>query len=134
MAVHSMFYDNASYLTRQSTCHTSAAGSGAVNARHTAFTTEQHYSVVISVQTAGTSASTNLAIIQHVSGTATTALATVTLGTATANSVFYTTYTSSGGIQLAQGDVIRAVNGTDIVGVFALAYEYSVTPQAPITL
>jgi hypothetical protein len=135
MSTKSMFYDNASYLTRQSSNHTSVAGSGTVGARHTAITGELAYSAVLSVLTAGTSAATNLAIIQKVSGTATTALATVTLGTATANTVFYTTLTNvAGGVSLIQGDKLQAVNGTDIVGVFSIAYEYSIAPLANVTV
>jgi hypothetical protein len=34
---------------------------------------------------------------------------------------------------MLQGDVLRAVNGTDIVGVFSLAWEVSVQPEANVT-
>jgi len=130
-----MFYDNASYLTRQSSVHLTTAGSGAISSRHTAFTAQQAYSVVVSVLVAGTSAANNLAIVQKVSGTATTALATVTMGTATANTVFYSTLTNvAGGVSLIQGDKLQVTNGTDIVGTVTLAYEYSVTPLANVTV
>jgi hypothetical protein len=72
--------------------------------------------------------------LEQVSGTATTTFGTLTLGTASANTVFTTTLTNvAGGVAMLQGDVLRAVNGTDIVGVFSLAWEVSVQPEANVT-
>jgi len=134
MTQKSQVYDHPTYVARHFSAHTSLAGSGAVGCRFTAFTNSLAYSATVVVQTAGTSATTNLAILQQVSGTATTALGTLTLGTAAANTVFTTTLTNvAGGITLLPGDVLRAVNGTDIVGVYSLAWEVSVAPNANVT-
>jgi hypothetical protein len=133
MTTKSQVYDHPTYLTRQSSVHTSVAGSGGVSCRFTAFTNMLAYSATVTVQTAGT-ASTALAILQQVSGTATTVLGTLTLSTSAANTVFTTTLTNvPGGVNMLQGDVLRAVNGTDIVSVFSLAWEVSVAPEANVT-
>jgi hypothetical protein len=134
MTVKSQVYDHPTYVTRQSSVHTSLAGSGAIGCRFTAFTNMLAYSATVTVQTAGTSAANNLVILEQVSGTATTTFGTLTLGTASANTVFTTTLTNvAGGVTMLQGDVLRAVNGTDIVGVFSLAWEVSVQPEANVT-
>lgn len=134
MTTKSLNYDHAAYTTRfgisetgPNTANTSFPG---VNM----FTGSLGLSATFTVITAGTSAAGNLWVINKISGTATTALATATLGTSAAGTVVNVPLSATaGGVALLQGDVLTGVKGTDTVGVSYLVYEVALQPLATIT-
>jgi hypothetical protein len=136
MTTTSQAYDHPTYTARQSASFTSTAGAGGVGCRFTAFTGMLAWSATATVTTAGTSVGAGAAaIIQKVSGTTTSTLGTITLGSSTANTVVNLALsTVTGGVTMLQGDRLIAVNGTDATSAFSLAFEVSVIPEATVTL
>jgi len=136
MATKSMAYDNPTYISRDSASFSSVAGASAVGCKFANFTNSIAYSATAIVQVAGTSAGAGAAaIIQLVSGTATTALGTLALGSSAANTVVTTTLTNvPGGVAMLPGDVLRAVNGTDATSTYVMVYEYQVAPIGSVTV
>jgi hypothetical protein len=135
MALISQVYDHPTYTTRNYDSNTSVAGANAVGCKFATFTNQIAWSATAVVQTAGTSAGAGAAaIIQRVSGTSTTTLGTLTLGSSVANTVVSIPLsTTAGGVALLPGDVLRAVNGTDASSVYVLTYETSIAPGANVT-
>lgn len=128
-----MAYDHAAYLTRfpvisgVNTANTSFPDAAA-------FTSMLALSATFTVVTAGTSAGGNLWVVNKISGTTTTALATATLGTSAAGTVVNVPLsTTAGGVPLIQGDLLFTAKGTDTVGVSALVYELALQPLATVT-
>ena len=136
MTTTSQAYDHPTYTARQSASFTSTAGASGVGCRFTAFTGMLAWSATATVTTAGTSVGAGAAaIIQKVSGTTTSTLGTITLGSSTANTVVNLALsTVTGGVTMLQGDRLIAVNGTDATSAFSLAFEVSVSPEATLTL
>ena len=132
MTTKSMAYDHAAYLIRYGvTSGVNTANTSFPDAA--AFTGMLALSATFTIVTAGTSATNNW-VINKVSGTTTTALATATLGTSVAGTVVNVPLsTASGGVALAQGDLLFAAKGTDTVVVSALVYEVALQPLANVT-
>ncbi len=134
MTTKSLNYDHAAYITRfglnetgPNTANTSFPG---VNM----FTGSLGMSATFTVVTAGTSAAGNQWVINRVSGTSTTALATATIGTSAAGAVINVPLSATaGGVALLQGDVLIATKGTDATSVNYLVYELALQPFATIT-
>jgi hypothetical protein len=132
MSTKSMNYDHAAYLTRMPVV-------SGVNTANTSFPDAACFtgmlamSATFTVVTAGTSATNNW-VINKISGTTITALATATLGTSVVGTVINVPLsTTTGGVACLQGDLLFAAKGTDTVGVSALVYEMALQPLATIT-
>lgn len=133
MTTKSMIYDHSAYIVRLpivsgvNTANTSFPDAAA-------FTALNAYSATFTIVTAGTSAAGNNWVINKISGTTTTALATATLTTSAAGTVVNVPLsTTTGGIAMIQGDLLFAAKGTDTVGVAALVYEVALQPGTTIT-
>jgi hypothetical protein len=129
-----MVYNHPAYLARIGEV-VGEAGGGATTqyAKFVAFTAKLAYSAQLTVTTAGTAAGHLFSLIK-ISGTATSTLATTTLGTAaagTTTNVLLTT--AAGGVALAQGDIVSVLSGADTVGKAAVALEVSIQPLANVT-
>ena len=133
MTTKSLNYDHSAYISRFGLpADANTANTNFPNI--SMFTSMLGLSATFTVITAGTSAAGNLWVINKISGTATTALATATLGTGAAGTVVNVPLsTSAGGVALIQGDMLVATKGTDTVGVSALTYEVALQPLATIT-
>lgn len=134
MATKNMAYDNPSYMARVG-APMGEAGGGATTqyGKFAAFTAMLAFSAQLTVTTAGTAAGHGFSVIK-ISGTATTTLATTTLGTAAAGTTTNVLLTNvTGGVALAQGDIIAALSLADTVGKAAVAYEINVLPLANVT-
>lgn len=134
MTTQSFIYDHPAYLVRQ-------ALPGGINTANTSFPAvivpyaAQAFSATFTITTAGTNAANNIWVINKISGTATTALGTATLGTSVAGTVVNKVLsTANGGAALLQGDQLVATKGTDQVAVSILSYELGVTPLGNVTL
>lgn len=136
MTTKSMAYDNATYVSRNSESMGEIGGAATTQyAKFCAFTASLAFSAQLTVTTAGTSAGGNTVTFNKISGTATTALATATLGTGVAGTTLNVPLsTSAGGVALLQGDLVVAVTGADVVGKAALTYEAAPAPGATITV
>jgi len=134
MATKSMAYDNATYIARQGdSCGEAGGGATTQYAKFAAFTAALAFSAQLTVSTAGTAAGHGFSIIR-ISGTATSTLATTTLGTAAAGTTTNVALaTAAGGLALTQGDILAALSLTDATGKAAVAYEYGVSPGASVT-
>lgn len=125
-------YDHATYLTRQIPC----VGANAANTNHAAFSAALAavaYSATFTIITAGTSSGA-VWVINQISGTTTTALATATLSTTAAAGVLNVALsTKTGGVALAQGDRLVGTKGADTATVSSLSYELVVAPAASVT-
>lgn len=135
MTTKNMAYDNATYVARNGAALGEAGGGATTQyAKFCAFTSLLAYAAQMTVTVAGTSAAHGFSI-QKISGTATTALGTATLGTSVAGVTTNLLLTSvAGGVALAQGDVLVAVSLADAAGKAAIAYEYNPAPLANVTL
>lgn len=134
MTTKSVNYDHAAYVTRLPINETGPNVANTSFPGVNMFTAQLGLSATFTVVTAGTSAAGNLWVINKVSGTATTALATATIGTSTAGAVVNIPLSATaGGVALAQGDVLVAVKGTDATSVNYLVYEVALQPLANIT-
>lgn len=134
MATKDMAYDHPTYTARQG--HAMGEGGGAATtayAKFVAFAAHKAYSAQFTVTTAGTAAGHGFRV-DRISGTATTALGTQTLGTAAAGTTFNLLFTASGGIDVAKGDIVQAVSLADATGRAAVSFEMNVTPGAPVTV
>jgi hypothetical protein len=129
-----MAYDNPTYTSRNSESMGEIGGAATTQyAKFCAFTATLAYSAQLTVTTAGTAAGHTVAF-SKISGTATTALATATLGTSAAGTTLNVPLsTSTGGVSLLQGDLLVAVTGADATGKAALAYEAAPAPLANVT-
>ncbi len=134
MATKSMAYDNASYVSRLGACLGEAGGAATTQyGKFAAFTNALAFSAQVTVTTAGTATTHGFSIIR-ISGTATTTLATTTLGTAAAGTtVNVALSTAAGGTPINQGDVLAALSLADAVGKAAVTYEYGLQPGATVT-
>lgn len=131
MAQIDVSYDHPLHTGRVTGGGLSTAGNAGVSVTFAAFTAMKALAAQITVRTAGTSATTgHVAIVNKVSGTTTTALATATLGT---SAIGTTTRVELSATALAAGDVLVCKNGTDATGVYAVAYEAQITPGASVT-
>lgn len=135
MATRSVFYDDPQYTNHQSASGGEAGGGATTQyAKFCAFTAVQAFSAQLTVTTAGT-ATAHLFSVLKISGTATSTLATTTLGTNAAGvTTNVTLSTAAGGAALLQGDVLSVVSGADVVGKAVVSYEVAVAPQANITV
>lgn len=137
MATKSMAYDHATYIARQGVIGSpaqSTAGAASVFSKFVAFTGMLAFSAQLTTITAGT-ATTNSYNVLKVSGTATSTLATGTLGTQVAGSTTNIPLsTSAGGVALLQGDVLELQSGADVVSVVVAAFEVQAAPLANVTV
>lgn len=129
MATKSMAYDHTVYQQRVTSASTTTAGAN-VSARFAAFTAMLAKSAQITVVTAGTGTGNYTLQVSKVTGTTTTSLASVTLGT---SAIGVTTNLTLGNTALAQGDLLNVLGGADAVGLAAVTYECVVTPGANVT-
>jgi len=133
MTTKSMAYDHAAYLVRMPI----VSGVNTANTNFpdaAAFTAMSAMSATFTVVTAGTSAAGNLWVVNKISGTTTTALATATLGTSAAGTVVNVPLSATaGGVSMIQGDLLFTAKGTDTAGVSALVYEVALQPLATVT-
>jgi hypothetical protein len=119
-----MPYDHPNYIVRaEQSLGESTAGSGTVQTKFSRFQKFRLKSVAVTVTIAGSSASPGAAMtVSRISGTNTTSVGLVPLGTATAGAVV-----SSGPINalFASGDIMTLTNGTDgsSKGVIAVEFE-----------
>lgn len=135
MATFTLAYDDPAYLVRQQGyLGPTTAGNGTVaTGKFVAFTAMQVYAAQATVITAGTTAGATL-IFSKVSGTATTVLATATLGTSAAGvTVNKVLSTAAGGAALLQGDFVTVTNGTDATAVAVVGLEVGLTCLANLT-
>lgn len=130
MATENYAYDHPAYRVRVAGGGTTTAGNATVSNRFAAFTAMIAKSAQVTVVTAGTGTGNNTLQISKVTGTTTSSLASVTLGT---SAIGVTTNLTLGGTALAQGDLLCCLNGADTVGVSAVTYETVVTPGASVT-
>lgn len=134
MAVKNLAYDHPAYLARCAS-PLGEIGGGATTqyAKFVAFTTLQAFSAQLTVTTAGTVAGHGFQVVK-ISGTATTALGTATLGTSAAGTTQNLLLTSvTGGVALAQGDILAAISLADATGKAAIAYEAGILPLSNVT-
>ncbi|WP_109477702.1 hypothetical protein [Paraburkholderia sp. C35] len=134
MSTKSMAYDNPTYTSRNSESMGEIGGAATTQyAKFCAFTASLAFAAQMTVTTAGT-ATTHAVTFSKISGTATTALATATLGTAAAGSTFNVPLsTAAGGVTMNQGDLLVAITGADATGKVALSYEAAPQPGANVT-
>lgn len=134
MATKSMAYDHASYIARWGESAGEVGGAATTQyAKFAQFTASQAFSAQVTVTTAGT-ATTHLISFIKISGTATSTLATTTLGTAAAGTTTNVLLsTAAGGVALAQGDILAALTGADAAGKAAVSYEMGLLPTANVT-
>lgn len=134
MASKSLVYDHATYLTRMGIPGAEAGGAGTTQyGKFVAFTAMQAFSAQLTVTTAGTAAGHGFQVVK-ISGTATTALGTATLGTGVAGTTQNLLLTNvAGGVALAQGDILSTISLSDVVGKAAVSYEVAALPLANVT-
>jgi len=134
MATKNMAYDHPAYLARVGAAMGEAGGAATTQyAKFAAFTAMQAFSAQLTVTTAGTATAHGFQVVK-ISGTATTALGTATLGTSAAGTTQNLLLTNvSGGVALAQGDILAAISLADVVGKAAIAYEHAAQPLANVT-
>lgn len=134
MSTKNMAYDQSTYITRQSEGMGEAGGAATTGyAKFAAFTAMQVFSAQLTVTVAGTNAA-HAFVINRISGTATTALGTGTLGTAAAGTTINVPLSAVvGGVALLQGDIVQANSGVDATGKAAVGLEVAVTPLANVT-
>lgn len=137
MATVNMAYDHPQYTVHQLAQMAEQGGSATTFAKFVAGSALNVYAVQYTVTTAGTQTASGGAQLNFVkvSGTNTTTAKFVNIGTAVA--AFATTNIllsgSAGGIQLAQGDILQTVQGTDATLKGVIAYEYAFQPLASVT-
>jgi len=134
MTTKSMAYDHSTYITRTGAALGEAGGAGTTGyAKFVAFTSMLAFNAVLTVTGTGTTTAHTVSI-QKISGTSTTAIGTATLGT---SAVGVTTSialsTATGGLALAQGDILEVYTGSDAAGKVAVTYEVGVAPLASVT-
>ncbi len=134
MATKNMGYDHPTYLTRTGEAMGEVGGAATTQyAKFAAFTAKQAYSAQMTVTVAGTAAGHSVSV-QKISGTATTALGTQTIGTAAAGTTFNLALSATpGGVALNQGDMLVALTGVDATGKVALTYEEATLPLSNVT-
>lgn len=131
MAQTDMAYDHPVYTGREIFAIKTTAGANTINDVFVAFTTMRALAAQVTVRVAGTSASSgHAAIFSKVSGTTTTAITTVALGTSTLG---LTTRVELSTTSLAAGDFLICRNGTDATGVSLVSVETQVIPGASVT-
>ena len=154
MATKNQFYDHPTYITRMGMAmgENPTAGGALQFAKFVAYTNMLAFQAVFTVTTAGTITS-NVLVVQKISGTNTTVLGTATLGTNVQGSVVTlpftayqvsasgtttTTATNSasvgGGATLIQGDQITTLLATDSSLKVAVSYEVETQPFANLIL
>lgn len=121
-------YDAAENVTTKVFSLVTTAGANTVQTqKFIAHAALQLKAVQATAITAGTSATSgHCAIFKVISGTATTALTTVSLGTSAANATTNATMPSTA--SMIAGDQLTITNGTDATGVIGLAVTYNSTP------
>ena len=134
MAVKNLAYDHVAYLARCATPMGEIGGGATTQyAKFCAFTTLQAYSAQLTVTTVGTTTAHGFQVVK-ISGTATTALGTATLGTSAVGTTQNLLLTNvSGGVALAQGDILAAISLADAAGKAAVAYEHGILPLSNVT-
>jgi hypothetical protein len=134
MATKNMAYDSPTYVVRLPAPMGEIGGAATTQyGKFVAFTGMLAFAAQLTVTTAGTAAGHTVAV-SKISGTATTALGTATLGVGAAGTTQNLLLTNvAGGVALLQGDILVAVTGPDVVGKAALTYETQVAPLANIT-
>ena len=154
MAPKNQVYDHPTYITRMGMAmgENATAGGAAQFAKFVAYTNMLAFQAVFTVTTAGTITS-NVLVVQKISGTNTTVLGTATVGTNVAGSVTAlpfldfqltisgtttTTATSSasvgGGATMIQGDQLTVLLATDSALKVAVSYEVQTQPFANLIL
>lgn len=135
MTTFSKSYDSDPYTGRQIVSVQAPVAGAAGVARFTTFTDTLLFSIQATVQTAGTSAGAGFGFVATVvSGTSTTTLGTLTLGSSTANTTVNLVATSvAGGFPLVAGDRVILTQGTDATGVAVLCAEAAIKPGASLT-
>jgi hypothetical protein len=134
MTTKNQAYDHPAYLARLGVGSAEAGGGATTQyAKFAAFAAMQAMALQATVTTAGTAAGHLLSVLK-VTGTATSTIATQTIGTATQGATFNVPLsTAAGGVSLLQGDVLAVITGADVVGKAAVTYEVAVTPLANLT-
>lgn len=134
MTTMSKAYDAAAYTGRQVVNMSSVTGAAGVS-RFTVFTDSLLFSFQATVQTAGTSVGAGAGLVATViSGTSTTTLGTLTLGSSTANTTVNLVATSAaGGFPLIAGDRVILTQGTDATVVAVVCAELAIKPGATLT-
>lgn len=134
MAKKDLAYDHVAYQARLGQPMGEAGGAATTAyGKFVAFAAMQAFSAQFTVTTAGTAAGHGF-VLNKISGTATTALGTQTIGTATAGATFNLLCTATlGGAALLAGDVLQVNSLADATGKAAVAYEVAVQPLAQVT-
>ena len=108
-----MSYDHPGYIVRREAALGEIGGANQAYAKFAVFQKARLKAVHYTVSVLGTSAANNTQIINKISGTATTALGTMTAGTnAAGNQVNSATLNTA----LATGDIVQINQGADVVG------------------
>jgi len=126
-----MAYDQPTYIVRQEHCAgETTAGSGTANAKFMQFQKYKLKAVHFYVTAAGTSASPGHSLtVRKISGgtaTTTTSIGLVAVGTAALGALV----TGTVNADIAAGDQIVLINGTDLTGKGIATYEYQTLPDA----
>lgn len=134
MATKNMAYDHPAYTARVGAAMGEAGGAATTQyGKFVAFTAMLAFSAQLTVTTAGTAAG-HLFSVLKISGTATSTLATSTLGVGAAGTTTNVALAAAaGGVTLLQGDIIDVVSGPDVVGKAAVAFEVAAQPLANVT-
>ena len=138
MSTFNLAYDHPQYRVRWGTGPVEAGGSAATAyGKFAAFTSMVAYSMAIAVTVIGTNTATNMAQLSavKVSGTSTTTLATSQIFGTSAVGSFQSLVlsTNTGGVNLATGDFIFALNQTDAAFKAAVSFEVGLQSGANLT-
>ena len=122
-----MPYDHPNYLVRQEAPMGEIGGANQAYAKFMRFQKFRLKRVFYQVTTAGTSAANNTQVINQISGTVTTALGTMTAGTAAAQTLAQSAILNA---LIGSGDVVQVNQGADVTGKGVLSYEFETLPDS----
>ena len=122
-----MPYDHPNYLVRQEAPMGEIGGANQAYAKFMRFQKFRLKRVFYEVTTAGTSAANNTQVINHIAGTVTTALGTMTAGTSAAQSQVQSAILNR---EVQSGDVIQLNQGADVTARGVVSYEFETLPDA----
>lgn len=129
MAKIDQAYDHPAYRVRFPLSATNTAGSGVVT-RFGAFTTMRAKSITIMPVTASTSADTT--IVRAIDGTTTTALATITMGSAATSGTNVELSTAATHGTWGTNGLLTITKGTDATAVYAYSVEAEIVSGASL--
>ena len=122
-----MPYDHPSYIVRQEAPMGEIGGAGQAYAKFMRYQKFRLKRVFYQVSTVGTNAGNNTQVINHISGTTTTALGTMTAGTQAAHAQVASAILNR---EVQSGDVIQLNQGADVTGKGVVSYEFETLPDA----